>query len=76
MKNNLLYLSMANSLLVINNIKYMKYFAMCCKKTTTFCRKLEGGIFSGDIFYKIVIVVREIMIIEARRLESIRTENK
>jgi len=54
----------------------MEYFAVCCKKTTTFCGKLEGGIFSGEIFYKVVIVVREIMIIEARRFEFIRTENK
>jgi len=76
MKNNLLYLSVTNVLLMIINIKSMEYFAVCCKKTTTFCGKLEGGIFSGEIFYKVVIVVREIMIIEARRFEFIRTENK
>jgi hypothetical protein len=54
----------------------MTSFAVCCKKTTTFCRKLEGEIFSGEIFYKVVIVVRGIIIIEARRSGFIRTENK
>ncbi len=66
MKNNLLYLSMVNELLVIINIKSIESFDVCCKKTTIFCGKLGEIIFSGEIFYKVVIVVREIMIIEVR----------
>gem|GEM_PF-6549036 len=50
MKNNLLYLSVTNELLMIINIKSMESFAMCCKKTTTFCRKL-GMIVLGESLF-------------------------
>ena len=75
MKNNLLYLSVTNELLVIINIKSIESFDMCCKKTTIFCGKLGVIVLGGACFYKVVIVVREIMVIKARRFEFIHTEN-
>jgi len=50
MKNNLLYLSMVNELLVIINIKSIESFDVCCKKTTIFCGKLGGSILGESLF--------------------------
>jgi len=50
MKNNLLYLSVTNELLVIINIKRMESFDVCCKKTTIFYGKLGAIVFMGGVF--------------------------